>query len=207
MQEKDGQSDHDKWSWCAELKKGRCKRKRKRKNQSEERHQIQEPAGDSKGYGAFHANTPQHQRGRHGHYGANDKVAGNKARIIWFRVVMNRAVSILELKRAFIRVAIWSLLQSMKNVRNGTTPAIISTPTQIPLRAPDKQATLAIPSTEPRDFFDGLHVARKASGTLLNFFNPLPNGLNGLLNLRGIHRKFFRKGDGSSIKRVTQQTD
>src|ERR1019366_6972969 len=56
------------------------------------------------------------------------RLPATKPWIIWFRFVMNRAMSILELKSAFIRMSIWSLLQSMKNVRNGTTPAISSTP-------------------------------------------------------------------------------
>src|ERR1022692_921359 len=79
MQEEDRENDDDEWSWCVELKEGRCKRKCKRSDQSEEWQEIQEPARDSERYSAFHANTPQHQRGRHGHHGANDKVAGDKA--------------------------------------------------------------------------------------------------------------------------------
>jgi len=79
MQEEDRQSDDDIWSRCVELKEGRCKRKRKRKNQSEERQQIQETRWRFREVGAFHANTPQHQRGRHGHHGADDKVAGCEA--------------------------------------------------------------------------------------------------------------------------------
>jgi len=57
MQEENRQSDDDKRSRRIELKDGRCKRNRKRKDQSEERQKIQEPAGDSERYGAFHANT------------------------------------------------------------------------------------------------------------------------------------------------------
>jgi hypothetical protein len=42
------------------------------------RQQIQDPAGDSERYGAFHATTQQHQRPK-GHHGADDKVAGYEA--------------------------------------------------------------------------------------------------------------------------------
>src|ERR1035441_10740674 len=60
--EEDSQSDDNIWSRCVELKEGRRKRKGKRSDQSEERQQIQEAAGDSESYGAFHAKPPQDQR-------------------------------------------------------------------------------------------------------------------------------------------------
>ena len=63
-------------SRCVELKERAAdKRRSKRSDQSKERQQIQEPARGTERYGAFHTNTPQHQRGRHGHHGADDKVA------------------------------------------------------------------------------------------------------------------------------------
>src|ERR1700720_1688654 len=75
MQEDDGKSDDDIRSRSVELQDCRCKRKRQRKDQSEEWQQVQETAGDSDGYGAFHTDTQQHKCGRYCHQGADDEVA------------------------------------------------------------------------------------------------------------------------------------
>src|ERR1700689_1739386 len=42
MQEENGQSDDNIWSWCVELKESRSQRKSKRSDQAKERQQIQE---------------------------------------------------------------------------------------------------------------------------------------------------------------------
>ena len=57
------------------------------------------------------------------------------------------------------------------------------------------------------NFFGGMHVVGKVSGALLNFLNPPAKWLDGLLNLRGVHRDFFGKGQRPSVKLVTQQAD
>jgi hypothetical protein len=57
------------------------------------------------------------------------------------------------------------------------------------------------------DFLGGMHVVRQVAGTLLKVLDLPADWLNGLLNLRGVHWKFFRKAHRSSIKRVTQQPD
>jgi hypothetical protein len=79
MQQEDDESDDDIWSGSVELQDCRCKRQRKRKDQSEEWQQVQETAGDSDGYGTFHAHTQQHKCGRNGHRGADDEVASYEA--------------------------------------------------------------------------------------------------------------------------------
>src|ERR1700688_495796 len=50
-----------------------------------------------------------------------------------------------------------------------------------------------------------MDVVRKAPGALLNLLELLSNWLEGLLNLRGVDRKFFRKAHRSSVKLAAQQ--
>jgi hypothetical protein len=52
-----------------------------------------------------------------------------------------------------------------------------------------------------------LRVVREISCAFLNFLDLPANRLKSLLNLRGIHWKFFSKGQGSSVKLLTQQAD
>src|ERR1019366_5673307 len=119
---------------------------------------------------------------------------------------MNRAASVLEMKRPFVRMAIWSLVQSMKNVRNGTTPAIISAPhTHTAHKIVGPGWRFLQPNLG--DFLGGMDVVRKASRTLLKALDLPANRLNSLLNRRSVDWKFFRKAHRFSVERVTQQAD
>src|ERR1022692_1080522 len=53
------------------------------------------------------------------------------------------------------------------------------------------------------DFFGGTHVVRKVSRTLLKVLDLPANGLNGLLNRRGVDWKFFRKAHRFPVEYVT----
>ena len=55
------------------------------------------------------------------------RLPATKPRTIWFKLVVKRSVSTLEPKKACIRVDMCSLEESIKKVKNGTTPAMIST--------------------------------------------------------------------------------
>jgi ABC-type thiamine transport system ATPase subunit len=51
------------------------------------------------------------------------------------------------------------------------------------------------------------HVVRKVPSTLLKGLDLFANWLNGLLELRCVHWKFFRKGHRFPVEYVTQQPD
>ena len=82
---------------------------------------------------------------------------------------MNRVVSMVELKRPLIRTAIWFLEQSMKNVKNGTTPAIIRTPHTDPTpRGSFLGLGLGCAQNASKDGA-GLHTVRGQGGPFMRF--------------------------------------
>src|SRR5450755_3883480 len=198
MQEENGQSDDNVRSRCAELKEGRRKRKSKRSDQSEERQQIQKSTGYSERYGAFHANTPQHHRRRHGHKRADDKVAGYETvnHLVQVRDEPSRvypgAEEAVGSNGHLVLGAEHEERQKWNYAGNNQrSPHRSHTAHQI------VRPGWRLLKPNLRDFLGGMHVVRKVSSTLLKVLDLFANWLNGLLNRRGVHRKFFRKGHRS----------
>ena len=73
----------------------------------------------------------------------------------------------------------------------------------IPARYEDRSEYVAIAQLAHGESQCFQGVVRKVSGTLLKVFYLPANGLDGLLSLRGVHRKFFSKGRRFSVEHVT----